>query len=309
MPEKAAERPIPNFFIVGAPRCGTTAMAAYLGAHPEITMAKYKEPHYFGADLVGQRFEIFRNQPEKYHALFKDVGNARRAGEASIYYLFSKQAAQEIHAYNPDARIIIMLRSPIDLLYSMFNQTRFTGSVRYDSLEDAVFPDAPNPPPGQESAEQFLWDGAGVRFTEQVKRYLDVFGREQVHINIFDDLKADPARIYRETLDFLGVDPNFTTEFKIINPRKAARNPIVQKVLSNKWLIAIGSKIPGIALPIYRALKVLNSKEAKPEPINPQTRLRLQQKFTPEIEQLSNLLGRDLTHWCHDETPAKSTVS
>src|SRR5215475_12959925 len=104
----------PDFFIVGAPRSATTAMAQFLGIHPEIFMAR-KEMHVFGADLrFGQRF--YRRDLETYAMAFEARNGHRLAGEASVWYLFSTRAAAEIKKFNPEARIIIMLREPVETI-------------------------------------------------------------------------------------------------------------------------------------------------------------------------------------------------
>lgn len=292
---------IPNFFIVGAPRCGTTAMTEYLKQHPAIEFASYKEPHFFASDLVGPRFEMFRSQGKKYLALFKHTQTEKCVGEASTGYLFSKTAAKEIGEFNSNAKIIIMLRSPIDDLFSIYKQALYTGSIGYPSFEDAIGLNSDPVDVSKLPTEfQILWQGAGVRFTEQVKRYFDVFGREQVHIIIYDDFRADTAKVYRDTLEFLGVDPDFQIEHQVINAQREARSRIMQKIVNHPFIISMGAKIPGVALPIYRIIKNLNAKKAEPMPMNPQTREQLQKEFLPEVEQLSTLLGRDLTHWCRD---------
>src|SRR5262252_9724271 len=100
----------PDFFIVGAPRCGTTAMGRFLAEHPDIFMAR-KEMHAFGKDLhFGRRF--YRRSLEAYQSEFVGAGDRKRVGEASVWYLFSKTAASELKQFNPDSRIIIMLREP-----------------------------------------------------------------------------------------------------------------------------------------------------------------------------------------------------
>src|SRR5580692_5743985 len=107
----------PNFFIVGAPKCGTTALNHYLSAHPEIFMAK-KEMHHFGADLkFGSQF--FRRDRDEYLAEFAEGHGRKGVGETSVWYLFSREAAAELKAFNPEARVIIMLREPVEMVQSL----------------------------------------------------------------------------------------------------------------------------------------------------------------------------------------------
>src|SRR2546429_216975 len=107
---------IPTFFIVGAPRCGTSSLASYLDAHPRIFMSKPKEPHHFGRDLE-IRVRPYASR-ESYLRLFEGV-DADHAGDASVLYLYSSTAPDEILALNPDARIIIMLRDPLEMIPSL----------------------------------------------------------------------------------------------------------------------------------------------------------------------------------------------
>src|SRR5882672_1680365 len=109
----------PDCFIVGAPRCGTTAMYTYLGQHPEIFMSARKEPHFFGTDLSSPA--LVRDE-QQYLSLFAKAQNEKRAGEASVFYLYSQRAAREIHAFCPSARIIIMLRNPVEMMYSLHSR-------------------------------------------------------------------------------------------------------------------------------------------------------------------------------------------
>src|SRR5579859_908594 len=126
----------PNFFIVGAPKCGTTALNHYLSAHPEIFMAK-KEMHHFGADLkFGPQF--FRRDRAEYLAEFAGGQGRKRVGESSVWYLFSREAAAELKAFNPEARVIIMLREPVAMLHSLFHQFRADGNEPLLVFEEAL---------------------------------------------------------------------------------------------------------------------------------------------------------------------------
>src|ERR1051325_3379611 len=105
----------PDFFIVGAPKCGTTAMNGYLRQHPQIFMPERKDITYFGTDL---KFERSRISYDEYISLFQDANDALRIGESSVWYMYSKTAAEEIKSFSPSASIIVMLRNPVDMLYA-----------------------------------------------------------------------------------------------------------------------------------------------------------------------------------------------
>ena len=109
--------PIPNFFIVGAPKCGTTALCEYLKYHPNVFMSTPKEPHYFAEDF--ERYRHVKTE-DKYLALFGDCNDRHlMIGEASVFYLRSTRAVSLIRDFNPDAKIIVMLRNPVDMVYSL----------------------------------------------------------------------------------------------------------------------------------------------------------------------------------------------
>src|SRR3989339_415720 len=125
----------PDFFIVGAPKSGTTAMCTYLKQHPEIFMPEKKESHFFGTDLNSPRF--IRDK-KIYLSLFSKAKDERRVGESSVWYLYSKKAASEIKEFSPSASIIIMLRNPVDMLYSQHSQFLYNGNEDIACFEEAL---------------------------------------------------------------------------------------------------------------------------------------------------------------------------
>lgn len=172
----------PDFFIVGAPKCGTMSLYRHLRQHPEIFMPTTKEPHFFGRDLPILPHTCVRNA-SKYRELFADAGNAKRIGEASVWYLYSKQASREIHEFNPSARILISLRNPVDMLYSLHGQ--FLRSAREEILdfEEALAAEDDRRKgrriPKTARFPQSLLYTQVVSFTGQVERYFEKFGRER----------------------------------------------------------------------------------------------------------------------------------
>jgi len=305
----------PDVFIVGAPKCGTSAMDHYLAAHPDIYMAK-KEMHAFGSDLrFGPQF--YRRDEEAYLAEFAAGSGRRRTGEASVWYLFSTQAAAEIHAFNPEARVIILLREPAEMLYSLYYQFRFDGNEHLPTFEDALAAEderrAGRLLTRQTYLAQALVYRDTARYTEQVRRYFDVFGRERVHVIIYDDLAADVRGVYGRALEFLGVDSTrIETDFQVINGNKSVKHSALRGLLNDPLVrstaVAIGRRLPR---PIFTALHdverrlwKLNSRSEKRPPLAPDARAQLQREFAPEVERLSELLGRDLTHWSRQGPPA-----
>src|SRR5262249_50413212 len=126
----------PNFFFVGAPKSGTSSMVKYLGDHPDVFMG-LKEMHFFGQDLKFHR-PFYRHRLHEYLAEFESCNGQHRVGEASVWYLSSCTAAREISEFTSDARILIMLRNPVDMLYSLFCELRYLGDERLPTLREAL---------------------------------------------------------------------------------------------------------------------------------------------------------------------------
>ncbi len=316
----------PNFFIVGAPKCGTTALAHYLVAHPDIFLAR-KEMHYFGSDLhFGPQF--YRRDPDTYLAEFEGSQGRACIGESSVWYLFSRQAAAEIKAFNPKSRIIIMLRNPVDQLHAMFSAFRADGNENLATFKDALAAEVDRRAGRRIGRLAYLPQALVYhdipRFTEQVKRYFDAFGRERVHVIIYDDFNADNAASYRETLDFLGVPsngpmPSFEPVNANVNGDQSVRFRIFRDVLNDP--LVRGSVIKLRAMlprPVFawvqktglrlNAINCISSATRRPA-MDPALQQSLRQDFAPEIERLSALLGRDLTHWSRPAAPPKRKIN
>lgn len=290
----------PDFFIVGAQRCGTTAMYEYLRQHPEIFMPDEKELFFFGTDL---NFPVGVKDEARYLSLFSRGQNAKRVGEATAVYLYSKRAAAEIKAFCPSARIIIMLRNPVDQMYSLHSNHSAGGVEDIEDFEAAL--DA------EQARKQdlrgltihgypveLLFYREVAKYTEQVRRYLDVFGSENVHIIIFDDFESDTAQVYKSTLRFLDVNQEFQPEFQVINPSWGVRSKALQSLILLPPVLSIGRALLPQRLR-SAAMRLIGRVEPRP-PMDPDLRTRLQAEFAPEVGRLSELLGRDLTHWSKD---------
>ena len=121
----------PDLFLVGAPRCGTTALYTYLKQHPEIFLSRIKEPQFF-AGFLGEQRRI-QNWPD-YLSCFAGANGEKRIGEASVAYLAATNSARDIEAFSPEARIIIMLRNPLDVMHSLYHLRRFNGVLAAQAL-------------------------------------------------------------------------------------------------------------------------------------------------------------------------------
>jgi hypothetical protein len=297
----------PDFFIVGATRSGTTAMKTYLEKHPEIFMPALGEPHFFGTDLYSPRY--IRDE-QTYLSLFAGAENEKRVGEKSVRYLSSKRAAAEIKEFNSSASIIIMLRNPVDMIYSLHNHLFNLGFEDLADFKAALEVEEDrkqglNLPNGLDFSERwhvFYRDIAG--YTHQVKRFLDAFGREKVHIIIFDDFVHQTAEVYRDTLSFLKVSTEFQPRFQKINSGGRLLNRKLYRLMVRPPQ-PVGSLVQSV-IPFSLIQRLIwglinvNSRHLPRPPLNSEFKSHLQTEFLPEVKQLGELLGHDLTHWCLD---------
>jgi hypothetical protein len=235
---------LPNFFIVGAAKSGTTALYYYLKQHPEIFMSPFKEPHYFSEiDVNEKRKNKYIYRWDDYLALFKNVKNETAIGEGSVSYLCYEQAPENIKRAIPDAKIFIILRDPAERAFSHFLMDIRDGKLPPDSdfiatIKRDYFTDREK---GWGHTHLFVECGM---YLNQVKRYLELFGPKNVYIAFFDDLKADTTALVKNIFKFLDVDSNFSPNFKVkTNAFAKPRNKLLQSVYANPSLKKIGRKL------------------------------------------------------------------
>jgi len=299
---------IPDFFIIGAPKCGTTAMAEYLSYHPDVYMAK-KEMHYFGSDLKfgGQ---IYCRDRQAYLREFAAWSGQTRAGEASVWYLFSKKAAAEIKAFNPQARIIIMLREPTEMLYSLYSQFRLDGNECLATLGEALAAETDRRTGRRISRQTYFLQGLAyhevARYSEQIRRYFEVFGRDRVHVVLYDDFAADTAAAYAGVLEFLGVNAApMKKTFHVINPSQRVQSPVLRAIMSDPLVrgtaIATRKWLPRSVFVTLQKIEArlmrYNFRPAKRPQLDAAVRARLKEEFRSEVACLGELLNRDLSSW------------
>ncbi|MCC7419050.1 MAG: sulfotransferase domain-containing protein [Planctomycetaceae bacterium] len=312
----------PNLFVVGAPKCGTTALFEYLRTHPEISFSTLKEPHYFADDLPGNR-DV--QTLDDYHRLF---GSARPhhkvVGEASVLYLMSAVAIPNIRRYNPAARIIAMVRNPAEMAVSLHQQLVYSFYENHRdfsmgwSLQERRRQGFDIPPGCRDAA--VLQYSRTCRLGEQLARLYAHFPREQVHVIVHDDLKRTPLAVYRETLRFLGVSDDGRTSFPTVNRQKRHRVDWLGRWLVsppaflNRWRDRMirdygtrRSLFSRVAVGLGRTLERWNSAGTFRNPLNTTTRHRLLETFRDDVAHLSDLLGRNLSHeWGFESTEGRT---
>lgn len=296
----------PEFFIVGAPRCGTTFLYQVLAAHPGVFMPTPKEPHYFSNDLSsgtpGDR-NFFIASEDAYLRLFEPAGAGQVRGEADVLNLFSPAAAARIRAARPDARIVISLRDPVEQIRSFHN-------VRYRvGREGLRLAPALEAAPARAAGRRLPWKAmnlhmydyrAVARFSEQVERYLAVFPREQLLILLLDEIRTDAAAVYARTLEHIGADAGFPLPSpQVVNESRGVRSRALLNVI--RWPPLIGAAkrlVPRRFHPAWRRAVIALGEWTTNVEVDawedPDLRVRLREEYAPEVERLGRLLGRDL---------------
>lgn len=293
----------PNFFIVGAPKAGTTAMVEYLRTHPEIFMSRYKEPAFFSTDVGPSDFP----DVESYLTLFADASPSQRIiGEASTFYLFSDVALLRIREFCPGARIMVMLRRPADLVPSYHAEQLKQGEEtewnleRAWSLQRARQEGRKIPRGGNGRHLNYRWIGS---LGSQCQRVLEFFSRDQVHFVIFDDFKSNPRQEYLKVLEFLGLQDDGRADFPVVNENIKYRYKTVAAV--SRRLRAHLMPAALVAKRIFSIEDIgfisfvdkFNAFRGPREAPDPAFARHLEEVFEDEVKVLEQLLGRDLTAW------------
>ncbi|MCP4260580.1 MAG: sulfotransferase domain-containing protein, partial [Planctomycetes bacterium] len=205
----------PTFFIVGAPKCGTTALSEYLRTHPNVFISNPKEPCYFSDDFPGQ---CYINSMEEYMGLFQNASKEHLAiGEGSVWYLYSSVAFRNIYRFNKNSKIIVMLRNPVDLVYSLHSELFHLGYEKEKNFAKAwrlqeVRQNGHNIPRYCKE-KKFLQYAQIGKLGNQIERLLNIFPKKQIKFIIFDDFKTNTKKVYDDVLSFLEVPSDNKSNF------------------------------------------------------------------------------------------------
>jgi hypothetical protein len=321
MPGESASTPrLPNFFLVGAPKAGTTALYRYLDQHPEIYMSPIKEPHFLADEIRVQNFtdqfqkmaaprlaaqaeylrgpvsEKFSGGPisewTDYLKLFQCVRSQTAIGEASACYLWSESAPRNIASRFPGAKILMILRNPIERALSQyahmlsFAETRITFGEYIDAAIQST---------DKRLGELYPFLRFGL-YHEQVKRYQSLFAASQIQIHLYEDFSRDPLNVLREIFRFLSADPTFVPD--VSNRHMEARVPrsiAVKNVL--KRLGAWDRVRRGLPAGLRGHLRNAAYQPRRALGISLADRNRLVEYYCEDVNNLSKLLDRDLSAW------------
>jgi len=280
----------PNLFIVGAPKAGTTSLYEYLKNIPGIYMSPIKEPNYFSINMIPNNDPVLKpiRNKKKYLGLFENVVDEKIIGEASPHYLFDSKVPYLIQNVSPHAKIFINLRDPIERLFS-----HFLMHIRFGILSSTLY---------EELQRELRSKGDNYRnrlllnfslYSENVQRYFDVFGKNQVKIIIFEEFIRDPKRTMGEILKFLDLSQNLD-DFKgeVYHPFSLARGPAAQFILKS-FTGKITNRMVSPSTKKFLKEKFLIKKQSKPI-MEQQDREFLTNFYRDDVKKLQTMLGRKL---------------
>lgn len=286
----------PNLFILGAPKCGTTSIASWLGAHPDVFMSPVKEPCHFNTD---SRYVITASR-RNYERLFAEARPEHKCvGEASAWYLYSANAVENIEEYSAGARYIVMLRNPIDLVVSLHSQQVVSGEENELSFERAWRLQGCRANGTKVSRlcrePQNLVYGEVAKLGAQVERLLATVPESRVKLVLFDDLIQYPSDTYRSVLAFLGLSDDGRRDFSAENPRKQLRSVTLNKLM--KSLSDNIRKVTEGGTGVGKLINSLNAVQVARSEISPELRSEIADYFHEDVALLSRILRRNLDHW------------
>lgn len=283
-----------DFFIVGAPKAGTTSLYHYLNEHSEIEMSSQKEPDFFSdQSLQKQKLYYDKNRIdtiEKYNSLFEREDVILR-GDSSVSYLFYEDVPHKIFTYNPDAKIIIMLRNPIDRAFSHYLMDYSLGLIS-ESFETIIQKQSKH-----KNANLFYQQYIQVsEYSKQIKRYLEVFFKDNIHFIDYEDFKNDTSDVVSSVFLFLGVNDDFQPYLKKkYNTYTAPKNSLIRYVYS---FVAFRKMVANIlSKNLTKTIRNLLFRSDKKPQLTELTRNFLIKHFESDVRELSELLNKDFTKW------------
>ena len=295
---------MPNFLIIGAMKAGTTSLYHYLGQHPQIYMSPVKEPQFFAfadeeLDFHGPGDWRIKEQVvtdiESYRKLFQSASRETAVGEASTVYLYSSRACERIHSSLPDAKLIAILRDPVERAHSNFVQALFSYREPYDDFLRAFLEE-------DERIQKkwlYFWHYKQLGFyASQLKLYFEKFDRRQLKIYLYDDWKSDNLTVLQDIYRFLNVDERFVPDLSL--RYKDFRVPRSRKL--HRFLLR-PHPLKSALKPLFpencrrRIIEAIVNRNLYKPQLNPHVRRHLIDVYREDIMELQDLIGRDLSAW------------
>lgn len=267
---------LPNFLVIGAPRCGTTWISENLRRHPDIFMPQIKEVHFFDRH--------YEEGLQRYESFFEGWKGQKAVGEATPDYMHGAYSSVDIPSlikhHLPQAKLVASLRNPIDRAYSRY----WNSKAKFEKNSALSFEEKLADRP------EFLEEGC---YVDQLRRFYELFPREQILVLLYDDLEKDPSNFIRQIYVFLGVDPDVSSSFEHarINTASGKANLARSKLLYHLTRVLSRADLHNLATRLARYNSVQQPK------MSDQTRRRLVEQYRAKNQELAQLIGRDLSHW------------
>jgi hypothetical protein len=290
----------PSLFVIGAPKCGTTALCAYLASHPAVCFSEPKEAKYFHSDFANEH-RLCTTEDQYLKSFAHQQASDQILAEGTVWYLFSQVAVKQILAFNPSAKFVVMLRNPVDLSYSLHGQLLYGGDedvadfTRAWQLQEARAAGRDLP--------RYCRDPKSVQYSqvaslgEQVQRLLQSVPKERVLFLVFDDFIKDAGASYRQVLEFAGLEDDGRQDFPKVNENRVLRPGLLPKVM---FFAAAVKRRLGLrrSFGVWKKMQPALSETKKRAPMDLALRTTLQNHFAADVALLSQQVGRDLSHWC-----------
>ena len=273
---------LPDFLVVGVAKAGTSSLHGYLRQHPDVFMPRMKDPGFFAFNNQADPLRFKVKSREDYEALFADVRGERAIGEVSDTYFDSRVAPANIAAAIPDARIIISLREPASRAFSLYHMM-----LRNRGVNEGL------------SFVEALERGQGLRqgYHESLEAWFDRFDRSRIRVVLFDDLTRNTLATVQSLFGFLGVDPGFTPELKVLNPGGVPKSKWVHRLMSNPRLRAWArDALPEAWVYAAKDLRGRNLDKSRMT-MTEEERAAAGACFRDDVLRTQDLVGVDLSRW------------
>lgn len=262
-----------DFIVIGCSRSGTTWIHDNIIHHPEIYLPnEINEPHFFS--------KYYHKGFEYYQDMFKPLKGEKAVGEITPDYIYSKEAARRIKTFNPNIKLIVVVRNPVDRLYSMYWILR----GKYKDQNQFSFEEKIKRDP------QLITQGF---FIDHIENYLEHFNRDQIFVLLFDEIKSNPTSFLKKIYSFIGVDQNYIAPYSKVQINRGTfrKHFGKSKILFFMWRVFKKLKMHSLA---YKTEKINSIKVKEMDPIVKSTLIEI---YKPYNDRLSKYLGIDLTHW------------
>lgn len=302
------KKPNINLFIVGAAKSGTTSLYNYLAQHPDVFFPNVKEPNFYAdaeahnpsAYVKPKKGKFYHNKiikdPAVYFSLFEEVKNQAVVADSSPSYLWDKKTAARIYKDFPEAKIVMLLRNPVQRAFSQFLMDLKDGNQTEENFKQALLNDANTQPKTWGIAH--LYTEIGL-YHDQVKQYLDTFGNQQVKVVIYEDFIKDTAKHLKDICTFLNIDTSYiaTIDYnKVYNPYVVPKGKLSKFILTYKNKFGLLKLLVPKFIKEYLNNEMLFKQEKKPK-MQPSDKAYLNSVFAPDILKLEHLLQKDIKHW------------